>query len=400
MRHARRSRPPARPQIGIAVDGISHYGRAVMAGVMRYANLRRNWLINEELRRIDAAELNWPPCDGAIIAGVTTNVAKKLIARIPHVVHCSSSGDPAKTAVVCLDDTAAGRVAADHLLDCRLERFGFYGHHPSAASNTSRDRLAGFQSRLAERKFTCEITPIGYPDERDRLKRSHWPTLTRWLRELPKPIGIFCYDDTAAHDLAAACLKANIAVPERIAIIGVNNDELACESAWPPLSSVEGEFSRVGYRAAELLDRLMRGETLSPEERLTRLPPLGVVARQSTDVLAVDDPNLANALRFIREHACDPCTVRDVLAEVPVNRRWLERQFILKLGRSPHDEISRVRMERACRLMLNPALSLNDIAEHCGFSAISSFNRAFTDAIGTTPSRYRRQARATAAKGA
>lgn len=398
MRHRRRL--GSRPQIGIAVDGISHYGRAVMRGVMRYANLRRNWLINQELRRIDARELNWPPCDGAVFAGVMPSVLRRLLPKIPHVVHCSSSGDPERTVVVCLDDVAAGRIAADHLMDCRLERFGFYGHRPEAASLTSRDRLAGFESRLAERRFRCEVTPVGYPAEPERLKRVHWPQLTKWLAELPKPLGIFCYDDTAAHDLAAACLKADIAVPEQVAIIGVNNDELACESAWPPLSSVEGEFSRVGYRAGELLDKLLRGERIPSEERMTRLPPLGVVARQSTDVLAVDDPNLANALRFIREHACDPCTVSDVLAQVPVNRRWLERRFVQTLGRSPHAEISRVRMDRACRLMLNPALSLNEVAEKCGYSAISSFNRAFSEEIGTPPSRYRRQARATVVRGA
>src|SRR5581483_3121436 len=149
------------------------------------------------------------------------------------------------------------------------------------------------------------------------------------------------------RDLAAACREADIAVPEHVAIIGVNNDDLLCESAWPPLSSVEADFSRVGYAAARILDRLLTGESLAPEERVVLVPPLGVVKRQSTSTLAISDPNLAAAVRYVREHACDPCTVGDVLREVPVGRRWLERQFTVQLGRSPHDEIARVRIETA-----------------------------------------------------
>ena len=155
------------------------------------------------------------------------------------------------------------------------------------------------------------------------------------------------FDDSAADDLAGTCLEAGIAVPEQVAIVGTNNDELLCETAWPPLSSIVGDFARVGYVAAQLLDRMIRGETLSPEDRLVLLPPLGVMQRQSTDVLAVKDSDVADAIRFIREHACDPCSVKHVLHAVPVARRWLERQFLSQLGRTPHDEITRVRIETA-----------------------------------------------------
>lgn len=385
------ARRAQRLNIGIVVDGIAEYGRGVMRGVMQYANERRNWMIHEELRRVGLEEINWPKCDGAIVAGSAPMVLSGLIKKIPHVVHCSSSGDPTKTMIVCLDDIVTGQMAAEHLMNCRLEKFGYYGHHGASAIKTSVDRYQGFGKRLAERGFACELSPVSYPHENEWLKRKHWPRLIPWLQGLTKPIGIFCYDDMAAHDLVAACLKANIAVPEQVAIIGVNNDQLACESAWPPLSSVEGDFSRVGYRAAEMLDRILRGKKISDAERVKCLPPLGIVARQSTNVLAVDDPHLANTLRYIREHACDPCTVNDVLREVPVNRRWLERQFMQKLGRTPHDEITRVRVEHARRLMLNPTLSLDDISTHCGFLAISSFNRAFTKTMNMAPGQYRRQ---------
>lgn len=199
-------------------------------------------------------------------------------------------------------------------------------------------------------------------------------------------------DDAAAHDLASACLKVGIGVPDHVAIIGVNNDDLLCESAWPSLSSVEADYSRMGYTAAKLLERMLSGEKLKKDERLVMHPPLGVVQRVSTNVLAVGDPNLVNAIRFIREHACDPCSVDDVLREVPVGRRWLERNFTREFGRTLHDEITRVRIDNARRLALQPDLSLYDIAFRCGFAAFTNFNLAFRRITGTTPGAYRRNA--------
>jgi hypothetical protein len=167
------------------------------------------------------------------------------------------------------------------------------------------------------------------------LTHEHRPQLIKWLRELPKPIGILAADDAVAHDLAASCLDAGIGVPEHVAIVGINNDDLLCESAWPPLSSVEADYSRMGYLAARHLDQLLSGQKLARKDRYVLLPPLGVVQRQSTDVLAVNDPDIAEAIRFIREHACEPCSVPDVLKHVPVGRRWLERQFASTLGPNP-----------------------------------------------------------------
>jgi len=141
-----------------------------------------------------------------------------------------------------------------------------------------------------------------------------------------------------------------------------------------------------------LLERLMKREKLSVEERFVRLPPLQVIRRLSTDILAVDEPLVADAVRYIREHACDPCSVEDVLRQVPTGRRWLERQFESKLGRSPREEILRVQIETAKRLLLQPGLILPDIAERCGFSGAPTLGRAFLRTVGDTPAAYRRTA--------
>jgi len=153
---------------------------------------------------------------------------------------------------------------------------------------------------------------------------------------------------------------------------------------------VDMDFRRVGYAGAELLDRILSGEKIPPERYRTYIPPIGVVKRASTDVLAVDDINLAEAVRYIREHACDPCTVQDVLRRVPVGRRWLERQFVQQLGRTPHAEILRVQMDSARRLLLHSNYNLPEIAERCGFSAPQSFSRAFRQVMRNSPAAYRR----------
>lgn len=377
--------------VAVVADGVTGFGRAVMRGVMRYANVQRRWLIHEEFRHVvDAPLPSWPErCDGAILAGVGPAVINFALKHSRHVVRASGSADPTQTPCARLDDFAVGVTAAEHLMDCQLENFGFFGR---TATPVSERRYEGFCHALHARGFTCSDAALGWPTNVEWLDPSHLPKLIDWLRGLPKPVGVMAVDDGAAHDLAAACMKADIGVPDHVAIIGVNNDDLLCDSAWPPLSSVDCDYSRVGYITASILDRLLKGETLVGPEREVRLAPLGVVRRQSTDLLAVDEPEVADAVRYIREHACDPCSVGDVLRHVPVGRRWLERQFMKKLGRNPHDEIMRVRIEAAKRLLLQPELTLPDIAERCGFAANQNLGRAFKDAVGVTPGAYRRAA--------
>jgi LacI family transcriptional regulator len=378
----------SRPLVGLVVDGVTGYGKGIMRGVMRYANLQRRWLIHEELRYVFQNALSdWPACDGAILAGITPGIVDFVHERCPHVVYCSGGRNSHNLPVVCLDDHAAGAMAADHLIECGLASFGFHGD--ITAAPVALKRCEGFREVLTRHGFSCEVSGVHHASPHS-LSRPHWPGLIKWLRGLPKPVGILAYDDSAARDLAGACMEADITVPEQVAIVGVNNDDLVCDIAWPPLSSVDAGWDRVGFLAAGILDRLLRKETLKPEERLIRLAPLGVVRRQSTDMLAVDQPDLAAALRFIREHACDPCSVEDVLRHVLVGRRWLERQFSQRLGLTPHDQIVQVRMETARRLLQHPEFSIDDIAFRCGFSVATNFSRTFHQAVGMTPAAYRR----------
>lgn len=385
--------PSKQPVVGIFVDGVTGFGRAVMRGVMRHANLQRKWIIFKELRHVLLPQ-PYPKLDGAILAGVGPKLATRILDVCPRVVWCSGAADPAESAVVSMDDYAIGATAAEHLLECRLVQFAYFGLEKK--SPLSCRRYAGFSDTVKSRGFACCEAGLGWPTQMDQKTPVAWPQTIEWLRRLPKPVGIMAVDDVAANGLAAACLDAGIAVPDEVAIIGVNNDDLMCESAWPPLSSVEADYSRVGYAAAGLMEQMLAGQTLTPEQRLIRLSPRGVARRQSTELLAVNDPYLADAVHFIRLHACDPCTVSDVLKHVPVGRRWLERQFVTQLGRTPHDEIMHVRLENAKRLLLHSDLTVAEVARRCGSSTIQNFCRAFEKSIGQSPGAFRKASRAPA----
>lgn len=371
--------------VGVAVEAMNNYGRLILRGIHRYANARREWLLHEELRPVIADFARWPKCDGVIFAGLTAPMVKKLAKRSRHIVSCSSTADPESMPIVSADNFAIGRLAAEHLLDRRLKHFAYYG----SLDNTGRQRLDGFTSAIEKRQFSCVAWP-GIIDAEDMSSHRHWPDVLSWLDKLPKPVGILARDDHTASDLAAACLSAEVIVPDQVAIIAVNNDDIICEAAWPPLSSVEVDFSRVGYLAARQLDALMHGGTIPENERHLLVPPLAVCPRLSTDVQSVDDSSLATAIAFIREHASSACDVSDVLKVVPVSRSWLERQFREKLGRTPHDEIVRVRMEHARRLLIETSEPIRRIAERCGFSAVQNFNRAFAQSEGMSPAVYRK----------
>jgi LacI family transcriptional regulator len=176
-------------------------------------------------------------------------------------------------------------------------------------------------------------------------------------------------------------------VPDEVAVIGVDNDELLCELSHPPLSSVVPNTHRTGYAAAALLDEMMSGR---PAEGLTHLiAPLGVATRQSTDVLAIEDRNVGLAVRFIREHACDGINVRDVLKAVPQARRQLEGRFKALLARSPHEEIVRVQLNRVQQLLADTDLPLSEVAERAGFAHVEYLSVVFKKKIGMPPSQYR-----------
>jgi LacI family transcriptional regulator len=196
-----------------------------------------------------------------------------------------------------------------------------------------------------------------------------------------------CYD-IRGWQLLEVCRRIGVAVPDEVAIIGVDNDELLCNLSDPPLSSVAPDTHRTGYEAARLLDQWMQGEC--PEAVAHLIDPLGVITRQSTDVLAIEDRIVSQAVHFIRNHACDGIKMEDVLREIPVSRRVLEHRFKSQLGRTPHEEIVKVQFQRVVQLLVETSLSLEAIARRTGFKHAEYFSVAFKQQFGMPPSRYRK----------
>jgi LacI family transcriptional regulator len=260
------------------------------------------------------------------------------------------------------------------LLERGLRNFGYCGDD---RFNWSRWRREAFHQYIGESGFECSDGPSGGASE-----------LAEWVRALPKPAGVFACYDVRGREVLDACRLADVEVPHQVAVIGVDDDELLCELSDPPLSSVIPDSRRTGWVAAELLSEWMNG--CRPRSTAHRIPPLGVTTRRSTDMLAIEDPELAAALRFINERACQGITVDDVLGQVALSRRVLESRFQRVLGRSPHAEILRAQLERAKQLLMQRNLTLSAVAHQTGFRNGEYLGTVFKREFGLTPGQYRK----------
>jgi LacI family transcriptional regulator len=255
-------------------------------------------------------------------------------------------------------------------------------------------RKLGFEQRVAAAGFSClsfqnpvQHTARGLPEYEEHGQR-YEQELKHWLQSLPKPLGLMACNDSRGRQVLNCCRELNIAVPDDLAVIGVDRDEIFCELSDIPLSSVILNSQQIGFEAAALLNHLMSGKDVANHPRLIR--PKGVATRRSTDVLAIEDRHIAAALRIIREQACEGLDIPTLLKSVPLSRSVLERRFAQILGRSPNEEILRVKLGRACRLLEESDLPLAEVAEKCGFEHAEYFSRLFKKKLGSTPGEFRK----------
>jgi LacI family transcriptional regulator len=238
--------------------------------------------------------------------------------------------------------------------------------------------------QLAEKAgYRCDVYLPAMDPGALTLRLAH---LAEWLKSLEKPVALLAASDGRAREVLDACRLAGLHVPEEVAVLGVNDDEMICEMANPPLSSVVHNARRVGYEAAAMLDRLMQGKKVVAD---IVVDPLGVKCRQSTDLLAIEDPEVAKAVRFIREHSCEGIRVDDVLDQVALSRRALEKRFRAAVGRPPHMEIRRAQLERVKELLVGSDFKLEKIAEVTGFSSAQYLAGLFHRVMKMTPGAWR-----------
>jgi len=288
---------------------------------------------------------------------------------------------------VMRDEVAVGRLAAEHFAERQFRHVAFVGHSPWPMERTPL-YVDAFKNRAHELGIEYHLYRLKNPGsespEAKYNRRSH--EVGQWLSGLPKPLGLLAYSDIWGATLCTICRQARLAVPEAVAVLGISNNLLRCEMAPVGLSSIDVAMDEWGRQAALLLDQLMRGKTIASR---TLIRPHGVVVRQSTDVLAVDDPVVAKAMRFMWDHLEQDLPVEAVAHEVGVQRRQLERAFQYHLKRGIHAELRRKRLERCCELLRTTRLTIADIAPQTGFRSADFLHATFKQEFGITPRRYR-----------
>jgi LacI family transcriptional regulator len=320
--------------------------------------------------------------DGAIIALSSEHHLAEATAlpfpavNISHLLACP--GFPH----VWNNEEAIGRTAAEHLLESGHRNIAFLGNLGHAYSD---GRRQGAAKALADRGLSLRTTTIHELAAEDWGLR--WQRLEQWLRDGGFPQGVVCANDSLGRQVTETCRGVGIEVPDQVAVVGVDDAVGMCELSIPPLSSVRIDTYRLGWEACVLLQRFMDGEP--PPEAYPRIAPLGVTVRQSSDALAIDDPEVAAAVRFIRDHAREMIDVNDVLREVPAARRSIERKFRRYLGRSPWQEIRRVQIEHVKQLLRQTDWPIVQVAEASAFRDAKTLSTVFRKETGLSPRQFR-----------
>lgn len=385
----RARKPGGRKVVALLVETSNGYARGLLHGVVRYIREHRPWsaYLAEHGRGDEPPDWlsDWGG-DGIIARIENERIARAVVASGLPVVDVSAANLVPGIPWVETDDGAITETAFRHLFERGFRQFGYCGDPQYNWSNWRGDH---FRKLAHAAGCECQMLEVATRPRASNEWMVQTGRIASWLAALPKPVGVMgCYDPMGRQVLEA-CRQANVAIPDDVAVVGVDDDELLCELSDPPLSSVAPDTLRTGYEAAALLDRMMSGGAVEPRGYL--IPPLGVSVRTSSDVMAIDDPDVSAAVRFIRAHACEGIDVSDVLTEIPVSRRVLESRFKKLIGRSPHEEIDRVQIERVKELLRDTDLSLFEIAQRTGYEHAEYLSVVFKKRCGLPPTAYRRR---------
>lgn len=374
-------------RVALVIERQVGYREQVLRGIWRYVSSTRRWTCRGMDLRPEAVPGIRAFDPHGLIVGLWNPGPAAEVAKIDRpMVDVFDWMPQIELPRVGIADRLVGRMAADHLLERGLRHVGFVGPDIRFALL----RLSGFQERLAEEGVTARVYSLAFDET---WLSDSWistsATLRDFLLTLPRPCGVFAANDHLGACTIETCRDLGLRVPDDVAVLGVDNDEFMCTLIAPPLSSISVDAERVGYEAAVMLDRLLDGEPAPT--RPTLIPPIGVVARPSTDILATEDAQIAAALRFIRARALRRITVADILREVPMRRRTFERRFVEVVGHGVVEEVRRVRLEAARHLLAETDLPMPQVATRSGFPNARQFSRVFRQVTGATPTRYRRQ---------
>ncbi len=381
---------PALQRILVSIPDRFSFGRGLLMGVFQLLRQIPQWqLVQGYDHYQDQGQISEIPFDGAIAFVDTLALHESLRAAARPFVNVSATMAEIPRPAVLSDDRQAGRLGAEHFLERGFRNLAFLG---VARRGYSQARQEGFcdQARAEGVAVTFHNRPVSHHRGPTSWQQQE-PDLLAWLDSLTRPTGMMVAVDSLAPLVNEYCHDTGTRIPDEMALLGVNNDLVQCESTQPPLSSVEAESVRVGYRAGQLLEDLLAGAP-APSEPIY-IPVQGVVCRLSTDTLAIEDRETVEALAFIRNNRHRPITVTDVLDHVAISRSSLERRFRRHLGRTPLAEIHRVRIDAVRQQLIETDSTLSQIALRCGFSDGRNLATLFGKVTGMTPTQCRRQFR-------
>lgn len=376
-------------RVALLLESDESFDRGIARGIGDYIRNHTGWVIlMDPMMEVSLKGIqHWQP-DG-IITSIHLPAIQEVskLKNIPMIGFGSYSEEldgHLDFPIVTSDQEAIGRMAAQHFMSNGLRHFAFCGGNEEAP--WCAQRRNGFVDELARKGFTCEIYKPTF------RKAVNMPdavcSLGNWLGTLKQPCGVLVFFDGWARWLLVACILNHINVPQEISVLGVDNDRWLCELSQPMLSSVDVNVRKAGYTAAEQLDKLMR-EAEVPM-RVTRIAPAQVTIRESSNFMNFDDPEVAFALRYIREHACDPISTADVLKVTNMSNSTAYRKFMKSVGHSIHSEIQSVQMERIKKLT-STNLSIGDVSKSAGFENVRYLTQVFREETGLTPTKYRRK---------
>lgn len=373
------------PQVAILVSTSANWGRQIVKGILSYANEVGPWhLWIKPSTPNNSTELprGWRG-DGLIARVASPDLVDEISASGLPVVNVADIQIQGFSApCVRTDDRISIQMATEHFIDRGFRNIAYVGSRQN--SNPIWYGNA-FKEALEEKGLPCNSYYLGdkSADQPDNI--------TEWLLSLPKPVGILVWGHGNGRMVVDTCMEAGISVPHDIAILCGSYDELLSHACFPALSGILAPTEQIGYKAAQLLHQMMQGKKVP--NKITYLPPLGIMERLSTDTLAVEDPKLVQVVEYIHQNAFEPITMGHILHAVPMARRSLERRFMQVFGRSPLEEIRRLRIDKARRLLAETDLPMQNIAEACGYATYNYLTHVFKQVTHMTPRDYRKKMR-------
>ncbi len=375
--------------------------RELLRGILQFVHLHGPWAVHIIEGREGEQKLLHPAawgCTGMIVElSERHHAARMLAASVPTIITNPPDDVLEKmnplsrlSRVVC-DNQLIGKRAAEYFLEMKSSNFAFVGQVNNAS--WSEERRIAFCKCLEESGFPCALYPQLSRSARKDFSREQ-AILCAWVASLPKPVSILVANDVRARQVLDSCMKAGVAVPQAAAVLGVDNDEMLCETTHPQLSSIQMSSERAGFEAARILDGMMRGNQRGRNrQKIITYGFSHLETRHSTETVHIPDYMVARAIEFIRINAGIKVTVNDILHHLHISRRSLETRFKSVMGRTVYAEIVRMRLERVQTLLRETTMTIETIADTCGFTSTSHLGTVFRNHFDMTLSAYRRQTR-------